>query len=128
MGVDYDSAVVFGWEINETNEDNFRKVLKEVLNYEKADDFSFWKGEDAECVEDFEWANHKTSEFFSFMITGNFYDEDSPESYSLLFGKNCEREQLSEVIDWFENNKETLLKIEKIMGEPPKFINEWIVY
>ena len=122
MGVDYDSAVVFGWEINETNEDNFRKVLKEVLNYEKADDFSFWQYEDVELV------NNKTSETFSFIITGNFYDDDSPESYSLLFGKNCERKQLSEVIDWFEDNKETLLKIEKIMGEPPKFINEWIVY
>lgn len=122
MGVDYDSAVVFGWEVDETNEDNFRKVLKEVLNYEKADDFSFWQYEDVELV------NNKTSETFSFIITGNFYDDDSPESYSLLFGKNCERKQLSEVIDWLEDNKETLLKIEKIMGEPPKFINELIVY
>ena len=122
MGVDYDSTVVFGWEVDETDEDNFRKVLKEVFNYEKADDFSFWQNEDVELV------NNKTSETFRFIITGNFYDDDSPESYSLLFGKNCERKQLSEVTDWFENNKETLLKIEKIMGEPPKFINEWIVY
>ena len=120
MGVDYDSAVVFGWEVDETNEDNFRKVLKEVLNYEKADDFSFWQSEDAELVE------NKISEPFSFIITGNFYD-DSPDAYSLLCGKNCERKQLSEVIDWFENNKETLLKIEKIMENPPRFINELMV-
>ena len=121
MGIDYDSAVVFGWEVDETNEDNFRKVLKEVLNYEKADDFSFWQDEDVECLK------NKTNEPFSLIITGNLYD-DSPDAYSLLFGKNCERKQLSEVTDWFEDNKETLLKIEKIMGEPPKFINEWIIW
>ena len=121
MGIDYDSAVVFGWEVDETNEDNFRKVLKEVLNYEKADNFSFWQGEDVELVE------NKTNKPFSLIITGNFYD-DSPDAYNLLFGKNCERKQLSEIIDWFEDNKETLLKIEKIMGEPPKFINDWIIW
>ena len=121
MGIDYDSAVVFGWEIDITNEDNFRKVLKEVLNYEKADDFSFW------CDEDVNWVETKTNKIFDLKITGNFYC-DTADAYSMLFGKNCERRQLSEVIDWFEENKETLLKIEKIMGEPPKIINEWIVW
>lgn len=119
MGVDYDSEAVFGWEVDTTNEDKFRKVLKEVFNYEKADDFSFWQAEDVEQAEE--------EISVSLMLVGNHYC-DTADAYGLLFGKNCEGKQLSEVTDWFEKNKEMILKIEKIMEEPPKFINEWVVW
>jgi hypothetical protein len=115
MEVDYDSKAVFGWEIDTTNEDKFRKVLKEVFNYEKADDFSFWSSEDVEQAEE--------EILINLMLVGNYYCDEA-DAYGLLFGKNCEGKQLSEITDWFETNKEMILKIEKIMEEPPKFINE----
>lgn len=123
MGVDYDSKAVFGWEIDTMNEDKFCQVLKEVFNYEKADDFSFWQNDDIEEAEE------KICDFgsFRFILTGNFYC-DTADAFALLFGKNCEGNQLAEVIDWFETNKEILLKIEKIMEKPPKFINEFVVW
>ena len=121
MGIDYDSSAVFGWEIDERNEDKFRKVLKEVFNYEKADDFSFWQNDEIEQAEE------KMSGVFRLVLTGNFYC-DTPDAFELLFGKKCEGNQLAEVTDWFETNKEIILKIEEIMEEPPKFINEWTVW
>lgn len=124
MGIAYDSSAVFGWTIDEKNEDKFRKVLKEVFNYEKADDFSFWQHDDIEEAEE------KTcGQFgpFRLILTGNFYC-DTADAFVLLFGKNCEWDQLAEVIDWFETNKEIVLKIEKIMEEPPRFVNEWTVW
>ena len=122
MGVDYDSNAVLGWGIDKKNEDKFRKVLKEVFNYKKADNFSFWQYEDIEEVKE------KIRGHFDLILTGNFYCDDIADAFVLLFGKNCEGNQLAEVTDWFETNKEIILKIEKIMEEPPKFVNEWTVW
>lgn len=124
MGIDYDSNAVLGWGIDEMNEDKFRKVLKEVFNYEKADDFSFWQHEDIEEAEE-KICGHFGP--FRLILTGNFYC-DTADAFVLLFGKNCEGTQLAEVNDWFETNKEIILKIEEIMEEPPRFVNEWTVW
>ena len=124
MGVDYDSKAVFGWEIDETNEDKFCQVLKEVFNINGSEDFSFWKSEQVENMKDI--IKTQLGLPFNLTLTGNFYYY-AADSFELLFGKNCEGNQLAEVINWFENNKEILLKIEKIMEKPPRFINEPVV-
>ena len=125
MGIDYDSNAAFGWEIDEENEDKFRQVLKEVFNIKGSEEFSFWQSEEIENMEDV--IQNQLGLPFSLKLTGNFYC-DTADAFELLFGKNCEGNQLAEVIDWFETNKEIVLKIEKIMEEPPRFVNEWTVW
>lgn len=125
MGVDYDSKAIFGWEIDEENENKFCQVLKEVFNIKGSEEFSFWQCEEVENMEDI--IKIQLGLPFNLTLAGNFYC-DTADAFELLFGKKCEGNQLAEVIDWFETNKEIILKIEKIMEEPPKFINEWVVW
>lgn len=114
MGIDYDARAAFGWEIDEENEDKFRQVLKEVFNIKDIEEFSFWQSEEVENMEE------QLGLPFSLTLTGNFYCDDA-EAYVLLFGKRIEGKELNELNKWANTNKETLKKIEEIMGEPPYF-------
>jgi len=125
MGIDYGSSAVFGWEINEENEDKFCQVLKEVFNIKGPEDFSFWQGDQVDDMNDI--IQKQLGLPFSLTLTGNFYCDEA-DAFVLLFGKNCEGNKLAEINDWFETNKEIILKIEEIMDEPPRFVNEWTVW
>ena len=118
MGIDYDARAAFGWEIDEENENKFRQVLKEVFNIKGSEEFSFWQGDQVENMDDI--IQEQLGLPFSLTLTGNFYCDEA-EAYILLFGKRIEGKKLDELNEWVNANKETLKKIEEIMGEPPYF-------
>lgn len=125
MGIDYDARAAFGWEIDEENEDKFRQVLKEVFNIKGSEEFSFWQGEEVENMDDI--IQEQLGLPFSLTLTGNFYC-DSAEYYVLLVGKRIEGKKLDELNEWINANKETLKKIEEIMGTPPYFAVQYNVW
>lgn len=118
MGVDYDARAAFGWEIDKENEDKFRQVLKEVFNIKGSEEFSFWQSDEVEEMDDI--IQKQLGLPFELILTGNFYCDEA-EYYILLVGKRIEGKKLDELNEWINANKDTLSKIEKIMGEPPYF-------
>lgn len=128
MGIDYDAKAGFGWEIVEDNESKFRQALKEVFDIKDKDmeEFSFWQSDEVERMEDI--VKNQLGLPFELILTGNFYCDDA-EAYVLIFGKEIDSgTKIEELSEWIEANKDTLLKIEKIMGEPPKFAVQYNVW
>ena len=125
MGIDYDARAAFGWEIDEENEDKFRQVLKEVFNIKGSEEFSFWQDEEVDNMDDI--IQEQLGLPFSLTLTGNFYCDEA-EYYVLLFGKIIEGKKLDELNEWINANKETLKKIEEIMGTPPYFAVQYNVW
>ena len=125
MGIDYDARAAFGWEIAEDNESKFRQVLKEVFNIKDSEEFSFWQDDQVEGMNNI--IQEQLGLPFSLTLTGNFYCDEA-EYYVLLFGKRIEGKKLDELNEWINANKETLKKIEEIMGEPPKFAAQYNVW
>ena len=125
MGIDYDAKAGFGWEIVEDNENKFRQALKEVFNIKGAEDFIFWQGDEVEEMNDI--IQEQLGLPFKLILTGNFYCDDAG-AYVLIFGKEIGGTKIEELSEWIEANKDTLSKIEKIMGEPPKFAVQYNVW
>lgn len=63
---------------------------------------------------------------FSLTLTGIFYCDEA-EYYVLLVGKRIEGKKLDELNEWINASKETLKKIEEIMGTPPYFAAQYNV-
>lgn len=125
MGIDYDARAAFGWEVDEENENKFRQVLKEVFNIKGSEEFSFWQGEEVENMDDI--IQEQLGLPFSLTLTGNFYCDEAGY-YVLLVGKRIEGKKLDELNEWINANKETLKKIEEIMGTPPYFAVQYNVW
>lgn len=125
MGIDYDARAAFGWEIDEENENKFRQVLKEVFNIKGSEEFSFWQSEQVENMEGI--IQEQLGLPFSLTLTGNFYCDEAG-AYVLLVGKRIEGKELNELNEWINANKETLKKIEEIMGTPPYFAVQYNVW
>lgn len=126
MGVDYDAKAGFGWEIAEDNESKFRQALKEVFDIKGTEDFTFWQGDEVEEMDDI--IQNQLGLPFELILTGNFYCDEA-EAYVLIFGKKIDSgTKIEELSEWLEANKDTLSKIEKIMGEPPKFAVQYNVW
>lgn len=126
MGIDYDAKAGFGWEIVEDNESKFCQVLKEVFDIKGSEEFSFWQGEEVDNMDDI--IQEQLGLPFSLTLTGNFYCDEA-EYYVLIFGKKIDSgTKIEELSEWIEANKDTLSKIEKIMGEPPKFAVQYNVW
>lgn len=125
MGIDYDARAAFGWEIDEENENKFRQVLKEVFNIKGSEEFSFWQGEEVDNMDDI--IQKQLGLPFSLTLTGNFYC-DTADAYILLVGKRIEGKKMDELNEWINANKETLKKIEEIMGTPPYFAVQYNVW
>lgn len=126
MGIDYDAKAGFGWEIAEDNESKFRQVLKEVFDIKDSEEFSFWQSDQVEGMDDI--IQNQLGLPFELILTGNFYCDDA-EAYVLIFGKKIDSgTKIEELSEWLEVNKDTLSKIEKIMGKPPKFAVQYNVW
>lgn len=126
MGIDYSAKAGFGWEIVEDNESKFRQVLKEVFDIKGTEDFTFWQGDEVEEMNDI--IQGQLGLPFELILTGNFYCDEAG-AYVLIFGKKIDSgTKIEELSEWIESNKDTLSKIEKIIGEPPKFAVQYNVW
>ena len=126
MGIDYDAKAGFGWEIVEDNKSKFRQALKEAFDIKGAEDFTFWQSDEVEEMDDI--IQKQLGLPFELILTGNFYCDDA-EAYVLIFGKKIDSgTKIEELSEWIEANKDTLSKIEKVMGELPKFAVQYNVW
>lgn len=128
MGIDYDAGAFFGWRIEEDNLEKFSKVVRDVLGIKLDNDFVPTDLIDCEVCENLQDVIRKQCNHPCHLDHwGNFYTDD-PEGHCWLFGNYIDGKELAEIIDWFNTNKELLLKIEEIMGDPPRFISELSIY